>query len=188
MSAPVLIPINRRRSATIGIGCAGLGLVTLGIMALIAISDSRNGSVLVIGVLSAGVFLWLGVHFIGIAYRNPVALRMDAHGISGFYATPALWSEIKSIRHESRRYDHSTLAAALSRNSIDVQQLGFELNDPVGFRDRQTPWQRLSSWSNGRAVGLHIIIPEGVLKDTKVADLLPIAQTLYAEAHANTTS
>lgn len=188
MAEPVIVRINRRRSALIGTGCAALGVVSLGFMALCLAAGRPDGTLIALSLLCAGAFLWLGVHFIGIAWRNPVALRLDAKGISGYYTPPAEWSEIKTVRRIIQTIDHNSAQGILLRQRVEVQQMGFEFHDPIAMRDRQTAWQRLASWSNGRANGVHVVVPEAVLKGVTVAELLPKAQALHAVGQPNTTS
>ena len=112
------------------------------------------------------LFAPAAMFLIGMAIHNPLALRMDKDGISGFYTSPAKWSEIESIK--------------LINGTRNTKSLGFALEDPIGFRDRQTPFQRFTSWMNGRSTGYHISIPETVLKNTNVAELLDQAKRFHA--------
>ena len=51
----------------------------------------------------------------------------------------------------------------LRRPDVTVRFVGFKLYDPVGFRDRQTAWQRFKSWSSGRGTGYHLVVPDTAL-------------------------
>lgn len=115
------------------------------------------------GLLLFGV---LAVRLLGIAFSRPIALRMDQNGISGYYADPATWREIDQID--------------LVTDSKGNVSLGFALNDPVGFRDRQTPWRRFLYWSNGRSHGHHVVIPHLALKNGQAEQLVDHARRLKA--------
>ena len=119
------------------------------------------------GLLTVALLGLFAIHFFGLARQNPVALRMDANGLSGYYADPAAWDEIKSVfaftGHKSHRF------------------LGVALRDPVAFRDRQSPWRRYLSWANGRQQGAHLVVPQLVIADTTVDDLADAAQHFLAD-------
>ncbi len=106
--------------------------------------------------------------FLGIAIKRPIALRMDENGISGFYADPATWDEIEQIN--------------VARDHKGRPMVGFALHDPIGFRDRQTPWRRYKYWANGRAFGHHVILPHMTLKNGEAAKLVVVARDLKAAA------
>ncbi|MFK7837651.1 MAG: hypothetical protein AB8B60_15680 [Sulfitobacter sp.] len=163
MDTPVLIRINRKRCILLGglHGFFGLFMLAISLGVLLNVG---SGWLVFLGVLCGALFLFFAVFFIGLARRNPVALRMDNKGISGFYCDPASWEEIKSIDTFTGQKHH--------------RFLGFELHDPVAFRDRQTPWRRYVSHTNGKARNLHLVVPEIVLKDAKVDDMLVPARAL----------
>ena len=108
--------------------------------------------------------------YIGLSLAKPVALRMDADGISGWYTRPATWLEISHI---------SVLDGAKGN-----KRLAFALHDPVAFRDRQTGWQRLTSAFHGKANRHHIVISQNLLQDVTADDLLPEALKRHAAANA----
>lgn len=106
------------------------------------------------------------LYFIGVALKSPIALRMDARGISGFYADPTTWAEIARIESFANDKGHMFL--------------GFTLHDHIAFRDRQTPWRRWKSHAYGRGTGHHIIVPEALLQDATAKDLAHSARALHA--------
>jgi hypothetical protein len=166
MAEPVIVKINRRRAILLGaliLPIALVGLIFLWLAIFIAESFNWPAFLALLLTICCGA---VSLFFFGIAYRMPVALRMDAQGISGFYADPATWQEISD-------------SAAFSGNKGHLF-LGFALHNPVGFRDRQTAWQRLKSWSSGRGYGYHIVVPEVILKDATVEDLATKAKVLHA--------
>ena len=164
---PILVGINRKRCVLLGLGQAAIGLATLGVLA-IPLWAGIFDWVILFGLLAAGFFLWFAAFFFGLAHRAPVALRMDAQGISGYYADAATWDEIKEIKVVTGHKRHKLL--------------GFELHDPVAFRDRQTSWRRFQSWSTGRSGKVHLTVPELVLADADVEDLAQKAQQFHAAA------
>lgn len=166
MAEPVRVRINRKRCVGLGALQTFMGLIVLamvGIPMVFGIFDWLIAA----GLAAAGFFLWFGFFFFALARRNPVALRMDEKGVSGYYADPATWGEIKDVHAFKGPRGH--------------EFLGFELHDPVGFRDRQTPWRRYLSWTNGRTNRAHLTVPQMVLHDAKVEELAKIASELRAQ-------
>lgn len=165
MSAEILVRINRRRCVLLGIAQAAMCLLIIAMLVFplfIGIFDW----LILLGLAGSAMFGWFALYFFGLARKNPIALRMDKQGISGFYADPASWAEIKSafayVGHKHHRF------------------LGFELHDPVAFRDRQSPWRRYLSWGNGRHHNAHLVVPQIVLADTTVNELAEQAQQFLA--------
>jgi hypothetical protein len=168
---PVIVRIRRGKAALHGGIFATIALASLAICLLLASVGTPDLWLLFTGLCVTSGFAGFALLFLGIALRNPVALRMDPQGISGFYCDPATWDEITDIGLVIGQKHH--------------RFLGFTLRDPIGFRDRQSPWRRFASWSSGRASGHHIIVPELLLHDTRVDDLVAKARDLHA-AHART--
>ncbi len=129
-------------------------------------ADKELGSAFWTAILCLMIFGALAVWMLGIAIKRPVALRMDRHGISGFYADPATWDEIEKIN-----------VVADNKGNLC---LGFALCDPVGFRDRQTPWRRFSYWSNNRGYGHHVMVPPVALSKGQAENLVTQARQLKA--------
>ena len=113
------------------------------------------------------------LYLLGMAIKNPIALRMDHHGISGFYTAPARWSDIKKV--------------AVTTGSKNEKYLSLALKDPIAFRNHQTPFQRFTSWQNGAATGYHITIPQSVLLDVTVETLAEHAHAFHQSTHADVT-
>lgn len=113
------------------------------------------------------IFAACAAYFIGIALKRPVALRMDANGISGFYADPATWDEISGVDvfegHKSRLY------------------LRFTLGDPGTSRPRQSQLRRLTAFNLGQRKR-HILVPETVLAHGEVKALARQAKALHSAA------
>ena len=111
---------------------------------------------------------WSAYHcalYIGVAQRNPVALRMDANGISGFSVEPATWTQIANIAIFRRPKGHAFV--------------GISLQDPIGFRDGQTPWRRLETWFSGWECGFHFIVATASLEDVDVDQMVQQAKALH---------
>ncbi len=178
MTEPVLIRIGRARLGWLSAGLALLTLWCLGFSALVLSLDSIDGTLLFIGLLCAVGFGWLALFCGGVALSSPVALRMDQHGISGFYTEPVSWHEISGI-------GIAVTEVNVHRNFRNQRHLGFALHDPVGFRDRQSAWRRLTSWLSGRTSGYHITVPELVIKGIALEELLEQARAMHAQATAS---
>ncbi|MEP5732136.1 MAG: hypothetical protein ABJL67_22505 [Sulfitobacter sp.] len=124
-----------------------------------------------VSVLALGISIVFGgsaAFFFGIAWRRPVALRLDRHGISGFYTPPATWDEITDI--------------GIFKDTNHNRFLGFALRDPIGFRDRQTAWGRLKSHFSNRSFGYHIIVPDIILQDADVETIAEQAKAFHTAA------
>ncbi|MEW9921195.1 hypothetical protein AB2B41_16410 [Marimonas sp. MJW-29] len=162
---PVLVRINRRRCVLLETLLAAIAVFVLCLVAF-PLSIGIFDWLIAAGLLTAAFFGWFALYFFALARRNAVALRMDDKGISGYYVDPVSWADIAEVRafQDSRR------------NGF----LGFALKDPVAFRDRQTPWRRLRSWSLGRQNGVHQVVPEMVLADVTVVELAETARHFLA--------
>lgn len=168
MTPPILVPTRRSRSLMIAGSFAVLAVFCLGFFGL-ALTRAAPLDALPFVTFAVGAgCAALTFYFVGVALRAPMALRMDQNGISGYYAEPAEWAEIKDIGVITGQKGH--------------RFLGFALHDPIAFRDRQTAWRRLTSWSSGRSSGYHIVIPELILKDRSVDDLAAEANALRKAA------
>ena len=168
MTPPILVPIRRSRSLMIAGSFAVLAAFCLGFFGLVLTRDAPIDALPFVTFAVGAGCAALAFYFAGVALRAPMALRMDQNGISGYYAEPAEWREIKDIGVITGQKGH--------------RFLGFALHDPIAFRDRQTAWRRLTSWSNGRSTGHHIVIPELILKDRSVDDLAAEANALHKGA------
>lgn len=166
---PVVVQIKPGTSIALGFVFLPFALfgVIYGGLTLIWFGPSIH---MVLGLPCTAVFGALSAYFFGIALRKPVALRMDQNGISGFYAEPTSWAEIRAI--------------GVFTTDKEKTFLGITLHDPIAFRDRQTPLRRLKSWSSGRSSGYHILIPEMILQDATARDLALRAKALHAAATA----
>lgn len=167
---PVILRIRRRKSALLGLALLPLVFIAGGFAALLITLDRPNLWLIGISTLTAFAFAAMAVFFLGIAWRNPAALRMDAKGISGFYVSPATWEEIESVGTFTDT--HQTL----NGNAVSARFLGFRLHDPIAFRARQTAWGRFKSWSSGRSSGYHLIVPESLMAGANAQDLAQAAQ------------
>lgn len=167
------VRIRHRKALLLGllVGSVCLFLTLFSILGFLA---SRSVSFITWLTGVAAVFLApFSIILIGIAVRRPIALRLDRHGISGFYTAPAEWSEIDRI--------------GIMKGPKGAKILGFRLRDPVAFRDRQTPLQRFTSWLNGAADGFHISVPETILKDVAIEDITVRARAFHASAGISET-
>ena len=100
--------------------------------------------------LVAGVLLiWFGALGLGIARARPVALRIDEHGVSGYYVPTLDWTEIL-------RFD---------RMEARSRSLGIELFDKATVRARQTSRMWRFNLSLPLGGNWHIVVPGEVLAD-----------------------
>ena len=143
-------------------------LFCLAFAALIVWSGSEFGTAFWIFLGSLVFFGLPSFRFLGVAIKRPVAFRIDKNGISGYYADPATWREIADI---------NVVTDGKGRASV-----GFALIDPVGFRDKQTPWRRFTYWSNGRGLGHHVIISHLLLGRGQAMKLADQARAFKAAA------
>lgn len=166
MSDPVIVHIRTRKSFWMGVLFSVFGLQWSLLFGAFMWLSSEISFGLFLAFAPGPLSGLMGLWFLGIALKSPVALRMDAHGISGFYADPATWDEITTI---------GTFTDA-NRNRF----VGFAVQDPIALRDRQTAWGRLKSHASGRHYGYHIAVPERLLKGSDVEALATQAKALHA--------
>ncbi|WP_415919645.1 hypothetical protein [Tateyamaria sp. SN6-1] len=140
-----VIPARMRRT---GWSSITLGVFLTGICAVVylfgAFFPLFFGLFLVIGLLLTG----LGLLNLGIARGRPVALRIDRHGMSGYYVPTLNWTDILRF----------------GRTAPGSQTLAIELFDRAEVRRRQTSlmWRfnlRLPLGGNW-----HIVVPGEVLE------------------------
>jgi hypothetical protein len=129
-------------------------------------TDPKFGTAFWLTVTGLVFFGLPGLWCLGVAIKRPVALRMDKTGISGFFTDPVTWGEIDQIN--------------VVRSHKGQLMLGFALNDPISFRDTQTPWRRYRYWANGRSFGHQVILPHLTLKNGQAAKLVVAARDLKA--------
>lgn len=95
-------------------------------------------------------FGWSCVFCVGLALAKPIGLRVDQHGLSGYYVPTLDWSDINGII-ESR--DRKTL-------HVDVRK-------PYSIVDRFSGWERVRFTMNmsGGAVGVNVSMIDGDYDD-----------------------
>ena len=113
-------------------GCIGAGLTAVASVLLGAIAYPT-----VIFALGTGATLWGALAFAALVARNPTALRLDTHGLSGWLVPGALtWDEVAKVgAHEAVL--HGT------RNSNKIHGIGLQLYDRQAYLWRISAWQRL---------------------------------------------
>jgi len=122
-------------------------------------------------ILSLFVFCFTAAaaaHYLGVAVRKPVALRMDVHGISGYYAEPATWPEIMSID--------------AFKGTKGRKYLGFAFLNPDTIRKRQSALSKLLNWSKNPSYTYQIVVPEEILRDADVEGLAARARAFQRAA------
>lgn len=137
-------------------------------LALTVVMSARLSSLMLTCAFLLATFGGLGVYYIGVSRRKPVALRMDDHGLSGYYTQPLLWQDVAKM-------------GPVKLANGDVM-MGIRLADPIAHRALQSPWHRLLSTLNGRKGGYHIKIPPTILKGADMRDLLAEATARHAKA------
>lgn len=169
MADPVLLRINKRWTMIL-CGCAVLlGFYLLALVALPLWFGIFHW--LVFAGLALGLYMmWLALFYAGITRQDPVALRMDESGISGFFVPATNWREIKRITHYKDQ-KHNVY-------------LGFEMNDPAALHARQTAWQRFKTWQLRRQ-NVQISVPLSLLQVTSPDDLIARADALKSAAKLN---
>lgn len=70
----------------------------------------------------------LAIYAIGLAWRKPVGLRLDAHGVSGYFAPSLQWEDIRAIPARSIK-----------------QRVLIDLKDPQSFWATQPLWTRINN-------------------------------------------
>lgn len=167
-AAPVVVRVSRGKLLALGLGTA----LFCALLGWIAVADIlRTGEAVFASKLFISFALILAVcavFVLGIAWRAPVALRMDAQGISGYYAAPATWAQIENIGVFTGHKGH--------------QFLGFTLIGPIAFRTKQNPTRRVGRWASKSTGGYHITVPQSVLRGTNVDQLLTQARDFHAAA------
>ena len=167
---PVIVELRTGNAKFLGILAGSCGTVLLVVGLFWAASGALAGDGVFLGGLVVIVILSFAAFYLGLAIRKPVALRMDAHGISGYFAEPSVWPEIMTIESwesaKGRRY------------------LGFAFLNPDIIHSRQSRWRRFCNWSRNPNFGdrFQIVIPEALLMDGGVEHLAAQARAFHRMA------
>lgn len=166
---PVIVELRTGKALFLGILASICTLVLAGFYIPLTVAEALDGQIVFFGgcvVLAVAAF---AAYYLGLAIRKPVALRMDSHGISGFYAEPAVWPEIMEVAaldgHKGARY------------------LCFAFLNPDTIRNRQSAWSKFSNWSRGPfGYRYQIVISQELLLDRDVESLAIIARAFQRDA------
>ncbi len=167
---PVVVELRTGKAMFLGILASFCGTVLLLLGLFGAASGELDGDGIFLGRLVVLMTLSFAAFYLGLAIRKPVALRMDAHGISGYFAESSIWPEIMTIESwesaKGRRY------------------LGFAFLNPDTIHSRQSRWRRFCNWSRNRDFGdrFQIVIPEALLMDGGVEYLAAQARAFHRAA------
>jgi len=128
--------------------------------------------------LLGSTMLAYGVWWLCVAVMRPVAVRMDADGISGFFLVSLKWSEIARM--------------GVFKGDKGLRMLGIAVRDPVALHAAQTPWHRLLSHFRRKNAGYELVLVERGMHGADVDAMLASAQDLAAAAgtplpHADVT-
>ncbi|MEM6304739.1 MAG: hypothetical protein AAF744_08470 [Pseudomonadota bacterium] len=166
MAAPVILRLNRGRC--IFIGCVHVTLAVILLLPTVSVLTAGIFDGIVAFGLAAGLFfLALGLSNFALAWRRPVALRLDAKGASGYYLDPVTWDEVVDVR-------------AVRLNGRDA--FGFELRDPEKVLARQPLLARFRSRALCRSFGLHLAMPLVLLQSADITRLAAQAKAFLAAA------
>lgn len=134
------LPLNRVRLGFIAGGCFLPVLILLPFV--LALGFELSSEMLGLWGLIA-VFAALSFYIAGIALFTPHGLRLDAHGMSGYYSpAPFKWSDIAEIE-----------LVTSNKNKL----IGLRLHDRDAYWDALTPRQRL--FRLGQPAPFHASIP-----------------------------
>ena len=114
--------------------------------------------------LGALGFIAFATFSLGVAWRNPVGLRLDQHGVSGYYAKPMRWDEIEEIGPTS--IGHTRL-------------IGVKLFDKGTFSKRLDPWSRMMRFGQPGGFDATIGIIHLKMPSTEVMDLIQLYHAAY---------
>ena len=149
---PVVVDLKTGRAMFFGVlsGFCAIVLGTSGI--LIAAAGEMEGPAAFWGGCLVLFFGGVATYNLGLAIQKPVALRLDAHGISGYFAAPSAWPEIMQIEAWT--------------GSKGQRYLGFAFLNSDVITSRQSLWRRLGHWYHNPGFGYRyqIVIPEDMLR------------------------
>lgn len=166
---PLLLRVNRRRCLLTGIFLSVMGFCFLAYFGapgpILSLNDVFETVASVFGL----IFLGIGVFNFGLARRLPVALRLDADGISGYHVHPARWSEIRSVQFLKikNRYGRG--------NSQEEEAIAFVMKDPETFFANQSAWARFKR-SMHKNLGADMLVTETNLDVSNIYEVFCAAQ------------
>lgn len=169
-SLPVVrLPMRRIRMGLLG---AMMALLTLPFLAIfIWRFPFLDGFVFadflaICGMLGFGAFAAFGL---GVAWRNPIGLRLDQHGISGYYCKPIRWDEIAEIGPTS--IGHTRL-------------IGVKLTNTEDYTARLSPFAQVMRWGQPGGFDATIGIAHLKVPSTEVMDLIKSYHAAYGTAQS----
>lgn len=152
------------------------GLVCLAIAAGLAVRVSLGlpqGPDVILSPLGAAFMAGFALYLFALAIFRPIALRMDADGISGYYIPPMRWHEIGEIAPYKER-------AGLS--------LFYTMHVGIKVANTKRLFTALSWGKYNRALrlqkstGFHILIPQLMLKDMNARSVVTAAHGFQTDA------
>lgn len=160
---PLVLRVMPGRMRGPGRGAVWLGGALIGLGLIPALIADRTHWLLVLAVVLGLLLAGLGVMNLMIARSRPVALRIDRHGVSGYYVPPLAWAEISRI----------------DRTAPGANTLGIALQDRDEVRRRQrSPWTRFNL-SLPLQGGWHLLVPGEVL-EADLDEVVRVARAFQA--------
>ncbi len=150
--APVIVRTCRTRAVITGLIATGVAATLLVRMVL----GLTTGMGWILEPLGAAFLTGCAFYLFAIAMFRPIALRMDADGISGYYAPPLRWEDIDSFdvyteRHEGGPFYTRHIGIKVARTTSLFNGLTRQKYDRALHLYKRT--------------GFHILIPQMILKD-----------------------
>ena len=162
---PLVIPVKPHLLKRGGRGAIILGVILTGICLIVMVYGAFFPTFLYVFLLAGLLLMLFGGLNIGVGRKEPVALRIDQHGVSGFYVPTLNWTDILRIDRSGKG------------------ELGIEFFDRAQVRQRQRDLMWRFNLSLPLGDGWHMVVPGSVL-DADLNEVVATAQAFQAAAIA----
>ena len=163
--APLVLHVRPGKIGRGGRASIVLGLLLIGVCTLVMVYGTFFPAFLYIFLALGVLLLVFGAMSLGMARGRPVGLRVDAHGVSGYYVPTLDWTEIVRI----------------DRTEPGSTMLGIELFDRIAVRARQRSVISRLNLSLPLSGNWHILVPGDVL-EADLDAVIATARTLHTAA------
>lgn len=122
---------------------------------------------------AATFFCIFALYLFGMAIWRPVALRMDEHGLSGYYCPPVQWKNVREVA-VYRQKSGGTF--------FTTTYIGIKLTHAGALYSHEKPRQYERGKRIFRLSGYHVLVPQYMLKDFSAYRAVSQAQVFLKEA------
>lgn len=168
---PIIIKTSRAKTVL----TAALCLFVAAISALHAKADDTPIPEALITGLATVCLTGFALYLLAIGFFRPIALRMDADGISGYHAPPVKWEDIDDI---------AVYVQETRRNPFDITYAAFRLTHSAVLLHAVPHHRYEHALRLRRRSGYHVLVPQMMLKDYDASTVVTYARAFHQARQA----